>query len=80
MQSEDIKDSKRSLLMPNAFSSLTSPRSRIKETAHPKQPFKKKGLVIVSVGDCKVYHFSQTTGRIRDITEGNRYDLAVAQQ
>ena len=30
-------------------------------------------LVLAGLGDCKAYHWSCKTGRVTDITVGNRY-------
>jgi hypothetical protein len=32
-------------------------------------------LALVSIGDCKLFHYSVTEGRIRDVTRGNRQDV-----
>lgn len=74
---EETKE-KRSVMMTSAdwskfsFTNLMSPRRNSDADRHPNAKRKKKGLLVVSLGDCKVYLHSQATGQIRDITEGNR--------
>lgn len=51
----------------------TSPRRNSDADGGPdSRKRRRKGLLVVSIGDCKVYLYSHASGTIKDLTEGNR--------
>ncbi len=52
----------------------TSPRRNSDADGGPdSRKRRRKGLLVVSIGDCKVYLYSHASGTIKDLTEGNRF-------